>query len=95
MHYWDWTCTLCFNKKIAFIDARMLSILLYCLFVVSAEQMDEGLAGRQRQYEGLIHNLGKELNLCRAANQELSSKLREMRSPVNQAGDQSKGDKCL
>lgn len=70
-------------------------ILLYCLFVVSAEQMDEGLAGRQRQYEGLIHNLGKELNLCRAANQELSSKLREMRSPVNQAGDQSKGDNCL
>ncbi|XP_057192364.1 kinesin-like protein kif7 [Triplophysa rosa] len=55
------------------------------------EQMDEGLAGRQRQYEGLIHNLRKELNLCRAANQELNSKLREMHSPVNQAGEQSKG----
>lgn len=68
-------------------------ITVFCLFVVSAEQMDEGLAGRQRQYEGLIHNLRKELNLCRAANQELNSKLREMHSPVNQAGEQSKGDK--
>ncbi|XP_065150292.1 kinesin-like protein kif7 [Paramisgurnus dabryanus] len=58
------------------------------------EQMDEGIAGRQRQYEGLIHNLSKELNLCRAANQELSSKLREMCNPVNQAGEQSKGVNC-
>uniref|UniRef100_A0A8C1WUM2 Kinesin family member 7 n=1 Tax=Cyprinus carpio TaxID=7962 RepID=A0A8C1WUM2_CYPCA len=34
------------------------------------EQMDEGLAGRQRQYEGLIHNLTKELNFCKIANQD-------------------------
>uniref|UniRef100_A0AAY4BB47 Kinesin motor domain-containing protein n=1 Tax=Denticeps clupeoides TaxID=299321 RepID=A0AAY4BB47_9TELE len=36
------------------------------------EQMDEGLAGRQRQYEGLIHSLSKELSHCKAANQELT-----------------------
>uniref|UniRef100_A0A9J8AFR1 Kinesin family member 7 n=1 Tax=Cyprinus carpio carpio TaxID=630221 RepID=A0A9J8AFR1_CYPCA len=42
------------------------------------EQMDEGLAGRQRQYEGLIHSLSKELNFCKIANQELNIKLREM-----------------
>uniref|UniRef100_A0AAR2JZ56 Kinesin motor domain-containing protein n=1 Tax=Pygocentrus nattereri TaxID=42514 RepID=A0AAR2JZ56_PYGNA len=35
------------------------------------DQMDEGLAGRQRQYEGLIHSLSKELNMYKAANQEL------------------------
>lgn len=40
--------------------------------------MDEGLAGRQRQYEGLIHNLSIELNLCKAANQELNNKIRDM-----------------
>uniref|UniRef100_A0A8C2C9Y2 Kinesin family member 7 n=1 Tax=Cyprinus carpio TaxID=7962 RepID=A0A8C2C9Y2_CYPCA len=43
------------------------------------EQMDEGLAGRQRQYEGLIHSLSKELNFCKIANQELNIKLREIR----------------
>lgn len=42
------------------------------------EQMDEGLAGRQRQYEGWIHNLTKELNYYKAANLELSNKLREL-----------------
>ncbi|KAJ0056206.1 hypothetical protein NL108_003505, partial [Boleophthalmus pectinirostris] len=41
------------------------------------EQMDEGLAGRQRQYEGWIHNLNKELNHYKAANLELNNKLRE------------------
>uniref|UniRef100_A0A8C6WX65 Kinesin family member 7 n=1 Tax=Neogobius melanostomus TaxID=47308 RepID=A0A8C6WX65_9GOBI len=41
------------------------------------DQMDEGLAGRQRQYEGWIHNLHKELNHYKAANLELSNKLRE------------------
>lgn len=56
--------------------------------------MDEGLAGRQRQYEGLIHNLSKELNFCKIANQELNIKLREMCGPVNQAGEQSKGENC-
>lgn len=40
--------------------------------------MDEGLAGRQRQYEGLIHNLSKELNLYKAANQDLNNKIRDM-----------------
>ncbi|KAM9366522.1 kinesin-like protein kif7 [Symphorus nematophorus] len=42
------------------------------------EQIDEGLAGRQRQYEGWIHNLSKELNHYKAANMELSNKLREL-----------------
>uniref|UniRef100_A0A8C5I6X4 Kinesin motor domain-containing protein n=1 Tax=Gouania willdenowi TaxID=441366 RepID=A0A8C5I6X4_GOUWI len=36
------------------------------------EQIDEGLAGRQRQYEGWIHNLSKELNHYKAANLELN-----------------------
>ncbi|KAK9971377.1 hypothetical protein ABG768_024747 [Culter alburnus] len=58
------------------------------------EQMDEGLAGRQRQYEGLIHNLSKELNFCKIANQELNIKLREMCGPVNHTGEQSKGPNC-
>uniref|UniRef100_A0A673LIB2 Kinesin-like protein kif7 n=1 Tax=Sinocyclocheilus rhinocerous TaxID=307959 RepID=A0A673LIB2_9TELE len=56
------------------------------------EQMDEGLAGRQRQYEGLIHNLSKELNFCKIANQELNIKLREICGPVNHAGEQ--GENC-
>ncbi len=56
--------------------------------------MDEGLAGRQRQYEGLIHTLSKELNFCKIANQELNIKLREMCGPVNHAGEQSKGENC-
>uniref|UniRef100_A0A3Q3X763 Kinesin motor domain-containing protein n=1 Tax=Mola mola TaxID=94237 RepID=A0A3Q3X763_MOLML len=42
------------------------------------EQMDEGLAGKQRQFEGWIHNLNKELNHYKAANAELSNKLREL-----------------
>ncbi|XP_051506257.1 kinesin-like protein kif7 isoform X2 [Myxocyprinus asiaticus] len=58
------------------------------------EQIDEGLAGRQRQYEGLIHNLSKELNFYKIANQELSNKLRERCGPVNQAGEQIKGTSC-
>uniref|UniRef100_A0A667Z8K4 Kinesin family member 7 n=1 Tax=Myripristis murdjan TaxID=586833 RepID=A0A667Z8K4_9TELE len=45
------------------------------------EQIDEGLAGRQRQYEGWIHNLSKELNHYKAANLELSNKLRELCGP--------------
>lgn len=56
--------------------------------------MDEGLAGRQRQYEGLIHNLSKELNFCKIANQELNIKLREMCGPVNLTGEQRKGLNC-
>ncbi|XP_034045259.1 kinesin-like protein kif7 isoform X2 [Thalassophryne amazonica] len=42
------------------------------------EQLDEGLAGRQWQYEGWIHNLSKELSYYKAANLDLSNKLREM-----------------
>ncbi|XP_035992427.1 kinesin-like protein kif7 [Fundulus heteroclitus] len=48
------------------------------------EQMDEGLAGRQRQYEGQIHNLIKELNHYRTTNLELSNKLRELCGSVGQ-----------
>ncbi|XP_076880969.1 kinesin-like protein kif7 [Brachyhypopomus gauderio] len=51
---------------------------------------DEGLAGRQRQYEGLIHNLSKELSLCKTANLELSNKIRDMCGPTSQSVDQSK-----
>uniref|UniRef100_A0AAX7TAK5 Kinesin motor domain-containing protein n=1 Tax=Astatotilapia calliptera TaxID=8154 RepID=A0AAX7TAK5_ASTCA len=42
------------------------------------EQMDEGLLGRQRQYEGWILNLSRELNHYKAANVELNNKLREL-----------------
>ncbi|XP_063736554.1 kinesin-like protein kif7 isoform X2 [Eleginops maclovinus] len=45
------------------------------------DQIDEGLAGRQRQYEGWIHNLSMELNHYKAANLELSNKLRELCGP--------------
>ncbi|XP_051946244.1 kinesin-like protein kif7 isoform X2 [Xyrauchen texanus] len=58
------------------------------------EQIDEGLAGRQRKYEGLIHNLSKELNFYKIANQELCNKLGERCSSVNQAGQQIKGTSC-
>ncbi|XP_031442714.1 kinesin-like protein kif7 [Clupea harengus] len=62
------------------------------------EQMDEGLAGRQRQYEVLIHNLSKELSHCKAANQELlnhckpanqelSMRHREPCGPTSQLGE--------
>uniref|UniRef100_A0A8C9Y9Y9 Kinesin family member 7 n=1 Tax=Sander lucioperca TaxID=283035 RepID=A0A8C9Y9Y9_SANLU len=55
------------------------------------EQIDEGLAGRQRQYEGWIHNLSKELNHYKAANLELSNKLREICGSVNQPKENAKG----
>lgn len=61
-------------------------------FFLTTDQMDEGLAGRQRQYEGLIHNLSKELNLCKAANQELSSKIKDMCGQTSLSGDQSRGE---
>lgn len=53
--------------------------------------MDEGLAGRQRQYEGLIHSLSKELNLCKAANQELNNKIKDLCG----LGDQSKSETLI
>ncbi|KAJ8340294.1 hypothetical protein SKAU_G00349270 [Synaphobranchus kaupii] len=58
------------------------------------EQMDEGLIGRQRQYEGWIHNLGKELSHCKWANQELSNKLRELCAQASQPAEQSKAPHC-
>ncbi|XP_056134524.1 kinesin-like protein kif7 [Lampris incognitus] len=54
------------------------------------EQIDEGLAGRQRQYEGWIHNLSKELNHYKAANLELSNRLREVCSSINQPKEYAK-----
>uniref|UniRef100_A0A665SZB4 Kinesin motor domain-containing protein n=1 Tax=Echeneis naucrates TaxID=173247 RepID=A0A665SZB4_ECHNA len=54
------------------------------------EQMDEGLAGRQRQYEGWIHNLSKELNHYKAVNLDLSNKLREFCGSVTGAGSMEK-----
>uniref|UniRef100_A0AAQ5ZF58 Kinesin motor domain-containing protein n=1 Tax=Amphiprion ocellaris TaxID=80972 RepID=A0AAQ5ZF58_AMPOC len=57
------------------------------------EQMDEGLAGRQRQYEGWIHNLSKELNHYKAANLELSSKLREFCGSASQPKEHPKGSR--
>ena len=54
--------------------------------------MDEGLAGRQRHYEGWIHNLGKELNHYKTANQELSSKLKELCGSVTQPKEHAKGN---
>ncbi|MGH0180698.1 UNVERIFIED_CONTAM: hypothetical protein FKN15_004988, partial [Acipenser sinensis] len=54
------------------------------------EQMDEGLAGSQRQYVSWIHNLGKELSHFKWANQELANKLREVYGHASQPGDQGK-----
>ncbi|XP_069030406.1 kinesin-like protein kif7 [Embiotoca jacksoni] len=54
------------------------------------EQIDEGLAGRQRQYEGWIHNLSKELNHYKAANVELSTRLRELCGSAGQPKEHPK-----
>ena len=56
--------------------------------------MDEGLAGKQRQFEGWIHNLNKELNHYKAANAELSNKLRELCGSASQPKEHAKG-KCI
>ncbi|MEQ2214451.1 hypothetical protein XENOCAPTIV_007746, partial [Xenoophorus captivus] len=55
------------------------------------KQMDEGLAGRQRQYEGQIQNLIKEINHHRTTNLELSNKLRELCGSVSQPKEHPKG----
>ncbi|XP_059926837.1 kinesin-like protein kif7 isoform X2 [Gadus macrocephalus] len=55
------------------------------------EQMDEGLAGRQRQYEGWIHSLNTELNHFKASNLELSGRLRELAAPSGQPRDYTRG----
>ncbi|XP_041031027.1 kinesin-like protein kif7 [Carcharodon carcharias] len=54
-------------------------------------QMDEGIAGSQRQYEGWIQMLEKELAWYKQANHELNMKLRELSSYLlNQPAEQSK-----
>lgn len=62
-----------------------------CLSSGRKDQMDEGLAGRRRQYEGQIHNLTKELNHYRTANLELSNKLRDVFGSVSQPKELPKG----
>ena len=57
--------------------------------------MDEGLAGRQRQYEGWIHNLSKELNHYKTANLELSNWFRELCGNTSQPMEQGKGNVWL
>ncbi|XP_004067387.1 kinesin-like protein KIF7 [Oryzias latipes] len=54
------------------------------------EQMDEGLAGRQRHYEGCINNISKELSQYKAANLELSCKLRELCGSTSQPKEHHK-----
>ncbi|KAL1007316.1 hypothetical protein UPYG_G00084900 [Umbra pygmaea] len=54
------------------------------------EQMDEGLAGRQRQYEVWIHNLHTELSHYKTANLELSNKLREVCNHASHPMEQGK-----
>lgn len=64
-----------------------------CVGARPTEQIDEGLAGKQRQYEGWIHNLSKELNHYKTANLELSNRLRELCGSLNQQPrDHSKGN---
>lgn len=65
-----------------------------CL-LISTEQMDEGLLGRQRQYEGWILNLSRELNHYKATNLELNSKLRELCGSVSQPKEHLKGTKVF
>lgn len=86
-----------------FFYAASVTLWLVCVCVLaSSEQMDEGLAGRQRQYETLIHNLSKELSQCKAANQELlnhckpanqelSMRPREPCGPIGQHGEPPRG----
>ena len=66
--------------------------LCVCVCSPSPEQMDEGLAGRQRQYEGWIHSLSTELNHFKASNLELSGRLRELAAPSGQPRDYTRGD---
>jgi hypothetical protein len=57
--------------------------------------MDEGLAGRQRQYEGWIHNLSKELNHYKTANLELTNRIRELCGNTSQPMELGKGNVWL
>lgn len=65
--------------------------MMACLHAPT-EQIDEGLAGRQRQYEGLIHNLSKELSHYKTANVELNNRLRELCGSISQSKEHAKGD---
>ncbi|XP_010877912.2 kinesin-like protein kif7 isoform X2 [Esox lucius] len=58
------------------------------------EQIDEGLAGRQRQYEGWIHNLNKELSHLKTVNLELSNRLRELCGRTSQPLEQVSVFEC-
>lgn len=62
------------------------------MFCPVPEQIDEGLAGKQRQFEGWIHNLNKELNHYKAVNVELSSKLKEFCGSAIQQKEHVKGE---
>lgn len=62
-----------------------------CVLSHPTEQIDEGLAGKQRQFEGWIHNLNKELNHYKAVNMELSNKLKEFSGSANQQKEHIKG----
>lgn len=56
------------------------------------EQIDGGLAGKQRQFEGWIHNLNKELNHYKAVNVELSNRLKELCASASHPKEQAKGN---
>lgn len=74
----------------------MVFPLIYCVrFIIPTEQMDEGLLGRQRQYEGWILNLSRELNHYKAANVELNNKLRELCGSSTQPKEHPKGAKVF
>lgn len=85
--------TQCDNRTWSIICSAVF--LRYCCgppdVYFPTEQMDEGLAGRQRQYEGWIHNLSKELNHYKAANLELSNRFRELCGNASQPMEQGKG----
>lgn len=57
------------------------------------EQIDEGLAGKQRQFEGWIHNLSKELNHYKAVNVELNNRIKELCGSASHPKEHAKG-KC-
>lgn len=62
-----------------------------CVLSHPTEQIDEGLAGKQRQFEGWIHNLNKELNHYKTVNMELSNKLKEFSGSASQQKEHIKG----
>lgn len=71
--------------------AQFSSCVSFCVLSPPTEQIDEGLAGKQRQFEGWIHNLNKELNHYKAVNMELSNKLKEFSGSAGQQKEHIKG----